>query len=105
MVRFGRAIARGVGQGLGPAKFQGIRFRLGLWLAIALLPLLILGAFQAESAFRAQDADRRSDLQLAAERSAANAKARSSNSANSCAASKSATWTISGLNRGRPLAS
>ena len=76
MVQFGRAIARGVGRGLGPARFQGIRFRLGLWLAIALLPLLILGGFQAESAFRAQDAERRSDLQLAAERSAANAKAR-----------------------------
>ena len=76
MVQFGRAFARGVGRGLGPAKFQGIRFRLGLWLAIALLPLLILGGFQAQSAFRAQDAERRSDLQLAAERSAANAKAR-----------------------------
>jgi len=75
VVRFGRAIARGMGRGLGPARFQGIRFRLGLWLAIALLPLLILGGFQAQSAFRAQDADRRSDLQLAAERSAANAKA------------------------------
>ena len=75
MVRFGRAIARGMGRGLGPARFQGIRFRLGLWLAIALLPLMILGGFQAQAAFRAQDADRRSDLQLAAERSAANAKA------------------------------
>ena len=76
MVRFGRAFTRGLGRGLAPAKFQGIRFRLGLWLAIALLPLLILGGFQAQSAFRAQDAERRSDLQLAAERSAANARAR-----------------------------
>ena len=76
MVRFGRAIARGLGRGLGSGKFQGIRFRLGLWLALALLPLLILGGFQAQSAFRAQDAERRSDLQLAAERSAANAKAK-----------------------------
>ena len=76
MVQFGRAFARGLGRGLAPAKFQGIRFRLGLWLAIALLPLLILGGFQAQSAFRAQDAERRSDLQLAAERSAANARAR-----------------------------
>ncbi len=76
MVRFGRAFARGLGRGLGPRKFQGIRCRLGLWLAIALLPLLILGGFQAQSAFRAQDAERRSDLQRAAERSAANAKAR-----------------------------
>jgi two-component sensor histidine kinase len=65
-----------LGRGFGPAKFQGIRFRLGLWLAIALLPLLILGGFQAQSAFRAQDAERRSDLQRAAEQSAANAKAR-----------------------------
>jgi two-component sensor histidine kinase len=76
VVRFGRAFARGLGRGLGPRKFQGIRCRLGLWLAIALLPLLILGGFQAQSAFRAQDAERRSDLQRAAERSAANAKAR-----------------------------
>jgi len=73
---FGRAFVRGLGRGLGPRKFQGIRFRLGLWLAIALLPLVILGGFQAQSAFRAQDAERRSDLQLAAERTAANAKAR-----------------------------
>jgi two-component sensor histidine kinase len=65
-----------MGRGPGPGKFQGIRFRLGFWLAIALLPLLILGGFQARSAFRAQDAERRSDLQLAAERSAANARAR-----------------------------
>jgi len=65
-----------MGRGPGPGKFQGIRFRLGFWLAIALLPLLILGGFQARAAFRAQDAERRSDLQLAAERSAANARAR-----------------------------
>jgi two-component sensor histidine kinase len=76
VVQIGRAFAKGVGRGLGPGKFQGIRFRLGLWLAIALLPLLILGAFQAQSAFRTQDADRRADLQRAAERTAASAKAR-----------------------------
>lgn len=64
-----------MGRGLGPAKFEGIRFRLGLWLAFALLPLLVLGAFQAQSAFRAQDAERRSDLLSAAGRNAANAKA------------------------------
>jgi len=75
VVRFGRGFARRWGSGPGPRKFQGIRFRLGLWLAIALLPLVILGGFQAQSAFRAQDAERRHDLQLAAERSAANAKA------------------------------
>jgi two-component sensor histidine kinase len=65
-----------LGRGLAPPKFQGIRFRLGLALALALLPILALGAFQAQSAFRAQDIERRSDLQLAAERTAANAKAR-----------------------------
>ena len=76
MVRLGRAFARGVGRGLAPPKFHGIRFRLGVWLAVALLPLLVLGGFQAQAAFRAQDAERRSDLQLAAERTAASAKAR-----------------------------
>lgn len=75
MFRLGRPVARGKGQGPGPGRFQGIRFRLGLWLAIALLPLLILGGFQAQSAFRTQDAGRRSDLQLAAARSAADARA------------------------------
>ena len=43
-------------------------------MAVALLPILLLGAFQAQSAFRAQDIERRSDLQLAAERTASNAK-------------------------------
>ncbi len=43
-------------------------------MAIALLPILLLGAFQAQSAFRAQDVERRSDLQLAAERTASSAK-------------------------------
>ncbi|MFY7851232.1 MAG: sensor histidine kinase, partial [Brevundimonas sp.] len=75
-VRLGRAISRGAGRGAGATRFRGIRFRLGLWLAIALLPLLILGGLQTEAAFRSQDADRRSDLQRAAERSAAAARAR-----------------------------
>ncbi|MFA4893267.1 sensor histidine kinase [Brevundimonas sp.] len=57
-----------------PSRFVGIRFRLGSAMAIALLPILVLGAFQAQSAFSAQDVERRSDLQLAAERTAANAK-------------------------------
>ena len=68
--------AKGIGRGLGSPKLQGIRFRLGLAMAIALFPLLILGGFQAQGAFRAQDLERRSDLQLAAERTAASAKAR-----------------------------
>ena len=58
----------------GPARHHGIRFRLGSAMAMALLPILLLGAFQAQSAFRAQDIERRSDLQLAAERTASNAK-------------------------------
>ena len=86
MVRLGRTIAGGLGQGPGPARFQGIRFRLGLWLAIALLPLLILGGFQAQSAFRTQDGERRSDLQLAAARSAANANMNARNDATASAA-------------------
>ncbi|RZJ47225.1 MAG: sensor histidine kinase [Brevundimonas sp.] len=57
-------------------KFQGIRFRLGVALALALLPILLLGAFQAQQQFRLQDTERRQDLQLAAERTAASAKAR-----------------------------
>lgn len=72
VVRLGRVL----GRGLAPPKFQGIRFRLGVALAIALLPILAIGAWQTQSRFHVQDAERRSDLQLAADRSAANAKAR-----------------------------
>ena len=72
MVRLGRAFGRGLSQ----PKFQGIRFRLGVALALALLPILLLGAFQAQQQFRAQDLERRQDLQLAAERTAASAKSR-----------------------------
>lgn len=75
-MRLGRAISRGAGRGAGATRFRGIRFRLVFWLAIALLPLLILGGLQAEAAFRSQDADRRADLQRAAERSATAARAR-----------------------------
>jgi two-component sensor histidine kinase len=71
-VRLGRAL----GKGLTQPKFQGIRFRLGVALALALLPILLLGAFQAQQQFRLQDTERRQDLQLAAERTAASAKAR-----------------------------
>ncbi|GAA0870668.1 sensor histidine kinase PhyK [Brevundimonas basaltis] len=72
MVRLGRAL----GRGLAPPQFQGIRFRLGAALAFALLPILALGAFQADSQFRLQDQQRREDLQLAAERTAASVKGR-----------------------------
>lgn len=72
MVRLGRAL----GRGLAPPQFHGIRFRLGAALAFALLPVLALGAFQADAQFRVQDRQRRDDLQLAAERTAANVKNR-----------------------------
>ncbi len=68
----GRFWARGV----GAPRVQGIRFRLGLALAVALLPILLLGAFQAQGEFNRQAQDRRSDLQFAAERTAQAAKAR-----------------------------
>ena len=72
MVRLGRSL----GQGASARPFQGIRFRIGLAMALALLPILLLGAFQAQSDFRDQAEARRSDLQLAAERSAARARSR-----------------------------
>ena len=72
MGRLGRAL----GRGLAPPQFQGIRFRLGAALAFALLPVLALGAFQADAQFRVQDQQRRDDLQLAAERTAVNVKGR-----------------------------
>ncbi|CAN5214424.1 sensor histidine kinase PhyK [soil metagenome] len=45
-------------------------------MALALLPILLLGGIQAQADFRQQAADRRSDLQLAASRAAATTKAR-----------------------------
>ncbi|WP_417232711.1 sensor histidine kinase [Brevundimonas sp.] len=72
MVRLGRSL----GQGASARPFQGIRFRIGMAMALALLPILLLGAFQTQSDFRDQAEARRSDLQLAAERSAAGAKSR-----------------------------
>jgi len=72
MVRFGRAW----GRKLGRPSVQGIRFRMGWAMAAALLPILLLSAAQTQAEFRRQAEDRRIDLQLAAERSAAEAKAR-----------------------------
>ncbi|WP_339913999.1 sensor histidine kinase [uncultured Brevundimonas sp.] len=43
-------------------------------MSVALLPIVILGAIQTQSDFRTQAEDRRSDLQLAAQRSATGAK-------------------------------
>jgi two-component sensor histidine kinase len=71
-VRFGRVL----GRKLGRPSVQGIRFRLGLAMALALLPILLLGAIQTEAGFRQQETERRSDLKLAAERSASDAKSR-----------------------------
>ena len=45
-------------------------------MALALLPILVLGGFQARADFREQAADRRAHLQMAANRSASDAKAR-----------------------------
>jgi len=67
-------IGRTIGRGLAPPKFQGVRFRLGVALAIALLPVLAVGAYQARADFEAQDAERRYDLQLGADRAAVVAK-------------------------------
>jgi two-component sensor histidine kinase len=72
VVRFGRAW----GFRLGRPSVHGIRFRMGLAMAVALLPILILSGVQTQAEFRRQAEDRRVDLQLAAERSAADAKAR-----------------------------
>ena len=82
MVRIGRSLGRDLKRRFGPKparssqRFQSIRFRLGVAMAIALLPILVLGAIQTQADFRDQEADRRSDLQLAAARSAAATKAR-----------------------------
>ena len=58
------------------ARFQGIRFRLGSAMALALLPILILILVQIQADFSSQAEDRKVDLQLAAERSAGDVKAR-----------------------------
>ena len=64
---------------LGP--LTTIRFRLGAALALALLPVLLLGALQAGLAFQRDAEDRRVSLGLAAERSAATARARMTSAA------------------------
>ena len=56
-------------------RFQGIRFRLGMAMAMALLPIFVLSLIQTQADFRRQAEDRQVDLQLAAERSASDAKA------------------------------
>ncbi|WP_318781019.1 sensor histidine kinase PhyK [Brevundimonas goettingensis] len=81
-MRIGRSLGRDLKRRFTPRpqkasqRFQSIRFRLGVAMAIALLPILVLGAIQTQADFREQAADRRSDLQLAAARAAATTKAR-----------------------------
>ncbi|HUZ13451.1 MAG TPA: sensor histidine kinase [Caulobacteraceae bacterium] len=53
-----------------------IRLRLGLALAVALLPVLILSGVQSALYYRRQDQDQRASMVAAAERSAATARAR-----------------------------
>ena len=62
------------GRRTGRPNLQGIRFRLGVGMAVALLPILLLAAIQTEAGFRRQAASQRTDLQLAADRSAVDAK-------------------------------
>ena len=63
-------------QGLAKGALTSIRARLGAALAIALLPVLMLGATQAGLTFGKDADERRATLALAAERSAATARAR-----------------------------
>lgn len=67
-------LSRILGRKLGRPSIQGIRFRLGLAMAVALLPILLLAAIQTEAGFRRQADQQRVDLQLAADRSAVDAR-------------------------------
>ena len=51
--------------GRGSPRFQGIRFRLGVAMALALLPIFILSIIQTQDHFRVQAEERRRDLELA----------------------------------------
>ncbi|MDO1559037.1 sensor histidine kinase [Brevundimonas sp. 2R-24] len=57
-------------------RFEGIRFRMGVALALAMAPLLLLSIVQSQAAFRREAHDRRADLTTAARLSAATAQAR-----------------------------
>ncbi|WP_292259200.1 sensor histidine kinase [Brevundimonas sp.] len=84
MLRLGRSFGRSLGGSFGRSwarrlaapRFQGIRFRLGVAMAFALLPVLILSIVQMQADFRKQSLERTRDLQLAAARSSVAAKAR-----------------------------
>lgn len=55
---------------------QGIRFRLGLAMSLALLPIFVLAAAQTHAAYQAESREARRDLILAAERTAQAARSR-----------------------------
>ena len=84
MARSGRLSGWGRRLGLGRVRtralsnqrFQGIRFRLGVAMAVALLPIFVLSILQTQAAFTEQAEQRRVDLQQAAERTAGDTKAR-----------------------------
>jgi two-component sensor histidine kinase len=61
---------------LADPSLTSIRARLGAALALALLPVLLLGALQAGLTYQKDAEERRASLELAAERSAATARAR-----------------------------
>ncbi len=67
---------RRLGRPIDRARFRGIRFRLAVAMAVALLPILLLSAIQSRAAYQVEVEDRRSDLLLAAERSSATARER-----------------------------
>jgi len=72
MIRLGRSL----GRGLARPRFQGIRFRLGVAMAFALLPVIVLSIIQMQTGFREQAEARARSLQLAASRASLSAKAR-----------------------------
>lgn len=72
MIGLGRSLARG----LARPRFQGIRFRLGVAMAFALLPVIVLSIVQTQTGFRKQAEDRAQSLRLAASRASLSAKAR-----------------------------
>ena len=67
---------RGLGKLFRRTSIHGIRFRLGFAMAAALLPILALSAVQTQNGFYKQAEDERRDLELAAQRSAVEAKSR-----------------------------
>jgi len=72
VIRLGRSL----GRGLARPRFQGIRFRLGVAMAFALLPVIILAVVQMQTGFRQQAEARAQSLRLAASRASLSAKAR-----------------------------